>query len=320
MARRHADGVLASDYEAVRLATDTLLHAAADAGDLRLTAWAGPSASHHFERTDGGPDVTRTALLAGARANLQAWRVYPARGGPFQLDGLRHVVDTDLSYGGRFFDSKDPRDVPFFDRLEAQEEVTAVVLRVRNRLQTRECGAGLRAVLDLEVAGKYYPQERNPYGQRTPAEVDVILRSQPRRNVFVGGEATYDFEPGGFREGWLGVGVRPFPEVAAFSGIRWVRHAYFAPVLDVSWRWSEKYGLRFYESYDFEEDRNTMRLVLRRYSLDHVVEFGFGLQGHDDFSLELQFSPAIGGRIPSWSGLQEQPDLDPWRAFPGTRP
>jgi hypothetical protein len=319
MARRFADGVLQSDYEAVRLATATLVHGAVDVADVRLTGWAGPSAAWYGERTDGGPDVTRAALLAGVRANLQMWRVYPAQGGPFRLDGLRHVVDWDLLYGGRYFDTRDVDEVPFFDRVE-QDEVSAGILRVRNRLQTHDRGGAIRPVLDLEVAGKWFPDGRNAYGVETPAEIDFVLRSNPRPDVYVGGEGTFDVGDGRFRDGWLGVGTRPADNLAFFTGIRWVQDAYFAPVLDLWWRWSEKYGLRFYESYDFRGDENTMRLVFRRYSLDHVLEFGFTAVDADDVSLELSVAPAIGGRPPDWSGLREQPDLDPWRAFPGARP
>ena len=60
----------------------------------KASAQAGAAASYQ-DRTDGGEDLTRTALLAGERANLQAHRVSPTRGGPFQLDGLRHEAAAD---------------------------------------------------------------------------------------------------------------------------------------------------------------------------------------------------------------------------------
>ena len=110
--RRFDEALFASDYAAWRLRSDTRLNAALNVGDVRFSGFVGGVADAYRERTDGRPDLTRTALLAGARSNVQYWRTFAAEGGPLELDGLRHVIDIDLEAFGRFLESHDRDDVP----------------------------------------------------------------------------------------------------------------------------------------------------------------------------------------------------------------
>jgi hypothetical protein len=314
--KRRFDEDLATDsYGAWRVTTETLANLAFSLGDMRVSSWAGLSGAGYLDRDDGGEDLARTALLAGARANLQFHRTFAARGGPFELDGLRHVVDADLGFAGRFLDTADPSKVPFFDLEDAEEERSVAQLALTNRLQTRDRG-GVRTLVDLETALRIFPDEIGPDGRDTPGEVDIHLRGEPAAGWFVGGDGDFDFHLGNFEHAGFGVGVIPAAGLSVAAGARFVKGESFAPGFDLSWRWSEKYGLRWFQAYEFGEGENITRLLLRRYSPDHVILFGISLRG-DDVDFEFSINPAIGG-VPEGSdrGFRDQPDLDPWGAFP----
>jgi hypothetical protein len=315
LARRFDEALPDADYDASRLETESLVNLGLDVGDVRLSGYAGAAAASYLDRSVG-QDLTRTALLAGVRANLQLHRSWGSRGGPLQLDRLRHVVDLDAGFEGRFFDSHRSAEVPFFDGVDAEDERSAAVLRVRNRLQTRRPEGGTRNLVDLELAWKHYVNEAGPYGQRSPGVIEAWLKGEPRERLYVAGEAVFDLGRDDFRRGFAGVGTRPFERVAVFGGFRYSRGESAAPLVDVSWRWSERYGLTFLESYDLRSNENRVRLLFRRHSPDHVIVFGVSAR-NDAFDFQIAFEPVVG----AVSGLDiesfnEEPGLDVWGAFP----
>jgi hypothetical protein len=320
---RRFDDVLATpDYAAWRMLTDTRVNLSFDVGDLRFTSFAGTGLSSYQNRTDG-PDVNRAALLAGGNANLQIHRDWNARGGIFQLDRLRHVVDLDAGYFGRFFDTASPDEVPFFDRFEYERERSQINVRMRNRLQTRDAeSGGLRNLMDLELSYEGYMDDEGPFLQTAPGIFQAVGVGQPRRGFYLAGELLVDLDGYQVDRSFLSAGAKPLPTLAVFTGIRYVRHVSAAPIVDLSWRWSEKYGLRFLESYDFRTNENRARLVFRRHGPDHIWVFGVNQRG-DEFGVTLNFEPTIGGGPRgelgvggALSGFNDEPDLDPWGAFP----
>jgi hypothetical protein len=314
LARRFDDALSMPSYSAFRADTDTRLHAGMDVGDVRLSAWAGASATSYLDRTDGGPDLVRTAIPAGVRANLQAHAVFAACGGPFQLDGLRHVVDSDLELSGRFADSHDPEDVPFFDVREQEEERSAAVLRVRNRWQTRRRHGGLRDLVDLEVALKRYIGDVGPYLLDSPGAVEVSLVGEPRTDVFVSAEADVDLDRGLLTSN-LGVGVKPRRDLWFSLGFRYMRGETAAPIFDSTWRFSPKYSVSLLDSYDVRQGLNQFRLLFNRYSEDHVWSFGVSVRNNgEDFGIELTVRPTLGGETGPMP-FDDVPDLDPLGAF-----
>ena len=86
--------------------------------------------------------------------------------------------------------------------------------------------------------------------------------------------------------------------------------------MDLSWRWSEKYGFRWLQQYDFKNDENRTRFVLGRYSADHAWFFGVSYRGRDDVGLEFNFTPTVGtGGRRGRMMFNDQPDLDTWGLF-----
>jgi hypothetical protein len=259
-------------YDALRVDTDTRIEAGMDVGDVRLSSWTGVSIDSYQQRTDGGEDLTRTALVAGVRANVQAHRVFGAHGGPFELDGLRHIMDVDLEASGRFLDSADPAEVPYFDQREQEEQRSELAIRWRNRLQTRRPkGGALRNVADLETTFHWYADDVAPYLQRTPWGFTWSFMGEPleSRRLYVASEGDVDAFLGVI-SATASVGYRPDPKWDFVIAYRYLQDEAAAPLFQASWRWSEKYSLRVTESYNFRNDDNELKVLFRRHSNDHV--------------------------------------------------
>jgi hypothetical protein len=316
--RRFDDAVAATDYAALRVDTDTRLAAGLTLGDVRLSGFTGVAATGYGERDDGGEDLVRTALLAGARANVQLHRVYGAAGGFFALDGLRHVLDVDGWAAGRFLDSANADEVPYFDEREEVEQRTEVGVKLRQRFQTRRAKGGApRDVVDLDTAFRYYVDDVAPYLQREPWSLDWTLRGElkPDARLLVGTQGVV-FGDGGLFSMTAGVGVQPVERVSVALAYRYLQGEAAAPLLQAAWRWSEKYELRASESYNIRDESNDLRVVLRRFSADHVWSFGVRMRDADDFSLVLDFRPAFGGAVGRGGNFFENEiDLDPIGAF-----
>lgn len=305
-------------YEALRVDNDTRVNLGVDVGDVRFAGWVGGAATSYGGRTDGGEDLTRTALLAGVRADVEAHRAFAARGGPFGLDGLRHVLNLDLEAAGRFSDSHAPHEVPFFDEREQEEERSAFTARLRNRLQTRAGPAGgVRDVLDAEAWWRLDTDDVGPYLRHTPWAAGWSLRGEPRADgrLRLASEGLWDADDD-LSAATFALGVRPSPRVDLSFAYRYLKDTASAPLLQVAWQWSDKYSLRVTESYNLLNGDNDLVLLFRRHSHDHVTSFGLSLNGAGDIGLELDFRPTIGGEVGATpSAFENEVDLDPTRAF-----
>jgi hypothetical protein len=334
-----ADTTGIDDYEAWRFLTDTLVNGAVDVGDLRVSGFAGVSATAYEGRTDGGQNQVRTAFLGGVRSNLQLHRVYGSQGGWMRLNGLRHIIDLDAGVGGRFRDSAAPSDVPVFDLNDTVRERTAATVRVRNRLQTRRTDAkptlnsderllfgdptrtstNIRTVMDLDVALNYYLDDKGPYLQDTPGSAQIALFGEPRPGFNVAGETLIDFDDG-IQTGSIAIGLerllqrKPF---AVFAGYRYIESTSTSITADISWRFSEKYAVRLLEVVDFGEGEDLTRIVFRRYSDDHVIIFGANVRNREevDFILKLETTLGGGGSSDRMRAFQDRTDPNAWGAF-----
>ena len=315
--RRFDEVLPLRDYGAWRVSHDSKVHAAMSVGDLRLSGYVGGSADWYRDRNDGGEDLTRGAFLAGTRANLQMHRAWTGASGSWmELDGLRHIVDLDVGFHGRFADSHDRTDVPYFDRRELREGRRAMDVRTRQRFQTRrdgghlENGPNLRTLLDVELGFRHWIDGVGPFGRHSPGAFDITFQGEPRPDYRIYGEAEFDLDRGlehatvASTTHWLWRGKR----MDARIGSRYVRDWSLSLDGRLEYRFSERYAWRIDESYDFLEERNTTRLMLRRYSDDH--RFDIGIQfGQGGPSIQASIEPTLDGRDPVSPLFEDEPAL-----------
>lgn len=309
MARRFDADLLEPGYEATRIDVTERLFAPFGVGDVRISPFVGARITSYTDRTDGGDDVTRSALETGIRANLQLSRDWDLVGGHWRLDGLRHVIDLDAGVTSRLLDDVRPEDVPYFDRVDAEEDRTEVFLEVRNRLETRRTVVvghdGGRAnvrrangtLLDLRVRAAFWPDDVGPYGRRGPGQVESWLEAElvPGR-AWLRSQSLTSFESSVVERFSTGVQWNPRDDLQTAAGFRLVNDQVLAPWYDAYWHWNEKWGIHVSGIHNLEwAPTSSIKAALLRFSSDHVFEIGVSLRNSDDLGIFVNFQPAIGG-------------------------
>jgi hypothetical protein len=306
MIRRFDQAVAEDGYEAWRTDVTERVYAPFNVGDVRVSPFVGGHWTLYENRDDGGDDLDRGALEAGVRANVQFWKDFGGWGGPWSLDGLRHVVDLDVGGYGRFLDDTDPDDAPFFDRIDGEQDRTEVFAEVRSRVLTRRpvvrpTGRVREDVtlFDARLRVSYWPDGVGPYGRTGPGEAEGWFSAEiAPRTAWIEGSFLTDFDGPDLRRASIGVQWNPNERFGLAAGLRNVKDALFGPWVDVYWQWNEKWGARLSAVEDFERRGDGgVRITLLRFSPDHLFEAGPILRDHGrDVGFYFNVSPSIGGR------------------------
>lgn len=308
LARRFDTEAPDADYRATRADVTERVYAPFDVGDVRISPFVGVNWTGYYDRDDGGPDVSRTALEAGVRANLQLHRDYDVLGGRWRLDGLRHVVDFDVGAYARGFDDVSPDEVPYFDGVDQREDRNELYVEMRHRLETRRVtgdktvGRERRSatLADLRIKASFWPDEIGPYERRGPGQLEVwgMAEIVPGQ-AWLRGESISSFQGSTFRHSSIGVQWAPSDVLGAAVGVRHVHDEELAPWLDVYGRWNEKWGARLSAIRDFDSTRGAdFRISVLRFSEDHQVGFGVSVRDDGrDVGVFFSYNPAIGGEV-----------------------
>ena len=297
--RQFAKGVPDVDYEAWRFSSDSRVHAAADLSDVRLTAYGGVSVDHYAGAQHlSYAELTRSALIYGANAHLQLHRTQKhLRGTPFELDGLRHIVDVSAGVAGRTGDDTEPADIGFFDRRELERDHEAYYLRLQNRWQTRRPGGGTRDLLDVEGTVKLWRDERGPYLRDSPGVFELGLRGEPWPRFTFLGDGEIDLDRGlehSFLSGTYETQLMGKPWRIS-AGHRFVRGITQALTVESSWEFSRRYHMEVLHHLDLGDGQDLHRVLFRRRSMDHSMVFGVQLR-EGDIDFEFAIRAAIGGQ------------------------
>ena len=308
LARRFDTQASETDYAATRADVTERVYAPFDLGDVRISPFVGVNWTGYYDRDDGGPDVSRTALEAGVRANLQLHRDYDALGGRWRLDGLRHVIDLDAGAYARAFDDVAPDEVPYFDGVDQLEDRNELYLEMRQRLETRRV-TGDRTVgherrsatlADLRIKASFWPDRIGPYERRGPGQLEVwgMAEIVPGQ-AWLKGESVASFEGATFQHSSIGVQWAPSDVLGAAVGVRHVHQEELAPWIDVYGRWNEKWGGRFSAIRNFDSSHGAdFRIAVLRFSEDHQVGFGVNVRDDGrDIGVFFSYNPAIGGEL-----------------------
>jgi hypothetical protein len=129
-------------------------------GPLNLAPFAGARWSAFQETLDGGGYQDRFIGTAGARAEIQAHRVYPLDWDWAGMHNLRHVVSAEGRWTHNYTCTVPSRDLIAFDEVESADKFEEVALRLNQRFQTQVGPEGKREVVDflwLHTACELYP-------------------------------------------------------------------------------------------------------------------------------------------------------------------
>ncbi len=140
------------------------------------------------------------------------------------------------------------------------------------------------------------------------------MSGEPSPGLRVSGEMDIDFRRG-VQTGLFGAGFEGPSQFGVFSvagAFRYARDRSLALSGDLALRVSPRYGFHWRQIHDLDDGVNVFQILARRYSVDHVIEFGMGLRD-GDLELELRFEPAIGGVSTERRSLsfRDVPNLDP---------
>ena len=298
--RRFDIGLPDEDYSAWRVSSTTSIHAGASVDDVRLSGYVGVAADQYLGVDhDTIADISRTALIGGANANVQLHRDDGiARGGWFELDGLRHVMDLDVGYETRQALEREPAALPFFDRRELAHDHHAAIARFRSRWLTRRRDEGMRTLFDVEFSYKHWFDDVGPYGQDGFGLMELRAEGEPREGLRVWGEAQFSL---GDAMETAAMSIARDTTIFGYEtelglGYRYVRDRSQAFSVEALVHFSERYDIQGTSHFDWDDGIDVHRLLFHRKSADHRITFGLQWRADENLGFEFAFSPTIGPR------------------------
>ena len=267
----------------------------------------------------GSQFAGRADMHYALRAATDLWRVYPdVESNLLDLHGLRHVVRLSAGYVDRFRVSR-PSDRLFVqDPEDLLDEVRAVDVILRNRLETKRAGA-IVEFLDLELRGIFFPDRmdarpapfdaREEFGLGTssmllPGEekwrsiprhgmgpVTAHARSQLRDSLALIGDVWYDFETHHFETWAAAVQYEAFPDLGIYLGHRAIRGDSSVITASVDFVISDRWSAQVFHQADLRGGGTLLTgLNLRRRYHDFLISFEFR---HNETERETSFAVTV---------------------------
>ncbi|NRA96600.1 MAG: hypothetical protein HRU14_10385, partial [Planctomycetes bacterium] len=276
---------------------DALLEYAVPVGPLKVTPFAGVRYTYYEKDIFDDENEDRIGLTFGGTLNLQAWKVFEAHGGLFDLDGLRHVMIPEITFRNTVGVDLPPTNLIPLDNVETFDNLQAFEFRLRNLLQTlrhRPHGTEVDTFVDLELEAPYYPNPRDnrgePWGN---LDVDLLVRFNDHLQFLA--DVEVDWYGRGLEVGNIAVGYTPSRNLQAYTGFRHFHHEYDAVFAQTNWRADEKWMFTVESSYDFLRSRGIdHRLVISHIGAEWVFQLGFKADvGENDVSVFISFEPRV---------------------------
>jgi hypothetical protein len=311
----YARGLDLRPRNTMRFDADTLLEYPIDVGPFKLIPFAGVRTSWFQRDLDGDRGRNRYGFTTGATLALKAWKIYDSFGGLFNLEGLRHVIEPEVTFRNTSGVRIDPSELIRFDDIEDFDNEQVVELRLRNLLQTIRTRRGIPSVetfIDLNLEQRYYPNagrdhDGNPFGN---LEADLLVQFSDDFQFLTDFELNYYGR--GFEVANIAFGYTPSDNLQIYSGFRHFHETYDAVFLQANYRIDEKWMTTLETSYDFSEDRGIEhRAVLSHIGPEWVFQLGFRADlGQDDFGIVFSFEPRwLFNPVISPSALRAEPRL-----------
>ncbi len=268
---------------------------------LRGTAW---DDSPHA----GG--LVRAMGTWGVRGSLYLSQTFPeARSALFDVEGVRHIVKSDLVAWVSSTNRDSTELYPFDEAVEEIDEVDGVALGVRQRWQTKRGGESTRRTVDFltldtevgvfndaksdEITNGFTSFSRPEHSiTQNYLNSSLIWRVNDRTALL--SELNYDLNDGEVDILNVSLAVERSPRLSYLLGYRFIEESdseLFA--FDVNYRLTEKHTLAVRELYDFAEGRTEdFTIALIRKFPRWFVALSFALdEPEDDFGVSMSVWP-----------------------------
>ena len=263
--------------------------------------------SYFEEDFDHDGDRWRGYFQAGARAAMQAWRVYPDVESNFwNVHGIRHIQ----TYDARAFTAGTnvrSRDLIPYDVTEAGtpivqgvDDTGAVELGWRNRFQTKRGLLDKRETVDwltMDLEGFFYHNREGPGiapdGRLALNHLELHNQWRTTDSLSLWTDTNYEVDDGTLDLFAVGMTVSQTPRFTYSVGHRYIPDGTSAQTfLSFDYRINEKYQLSLLEIYDFDRQLNaqsnfTLTRRLHRWLMRVKVELDPG-ENDKFFGIELQ--------------------------------
>jgi hypothetical protein len=299
----------------MRFDADTVLEYPFDVGPFKLIPFAGVRTTWFQRELDGDRGRTRFGITSGATIAMKAWRVYDSSGGLFNLDGLRHVIEPELTFRNTSGVRVDPTELIQLDDIEMFDNEQSFELRLRNLFQTVRTRDSVRSVetfIDLDLRQRYFPNaDRDHFGDPFDnLDVDLLVRFSDNFQFLTDFEINYYGR--GMEVANAAFGYTPSIDLQLYTGFRHFHETYDAVFLQANYRFNEKWMGTIETSYDFNEDRGIEhRFVLSHIGPEWVFQLGVKADiGQNDFGILFSFEPRwLFNPVLSPSSLKSEPRL-----------
>lgn len=264
-------------------------------GPIKFEPFGGVRYTRYGRGQFTSQSLDRFGTIMGARATTQLSRTYRIGGGPFELEGLRHVILPEVEYIRVHHVSRDVADYPQFDRIDAFTESETIRFGVRNRLQTIWHDQGAPRVVDivdLDIEWTYFPEpDRDNFGRHAGnLDVDFVFRLSPEFTFLTDFEYSFVFDA--YEVLNSTVAWAPVDDFQVSLGYRRFIDVNDAVFLQARWQVGERLALGVFSAWDFEEARaQDQRFFIQRIGVDWVFEFEFDIDITGGVGFGFSFSP-----------------------------
>jgi hypothetical protein len=262
-----------------------------------------------FEEDVRGDSTWRWTWRAGARASMQAWRVYPnVRHRLLDLAGLRHIHTFDVSaYTANT--TVPMQDLVPFDVTEAGtpvwqgvNDIGAVDLGWRQRFQTKRGPPGAQQTVDwliLDLEGAFYHNRNGPFiidrdGKRAFDHLDFRTDWRVTDSTRLWTDSQYNSAAGALEFFAIGATVVHSPRLTYTLGHRYIPDGEVSRTyVSANYRLNEKWHVGFLEQFDFDDMRSAQTtFTLTRRMNRWLARLRLDVDpGEDETFVGLEFQP-----------------------------
>lgn len=296
--RKFDEAITTSTFDTTRIDVDTLFEYPFPVDIFKVTPFVGLRTTWYEEDLLGRSNQIRTGLTWGAEVSTQAWKIMDAEGGIFGLDGVRHIVRPTVRWQQVTGVSLEPSELVYYDATDTLEDANELTFELRNLFQTRRKIKGETVVddfLDLRLEMTWRPDVPRHLGdirpEWGPLYSDNVVRFSERLEFLTDFEV--DLEQGWIPSANAAIGYKVDDGLKTYAGIRHLATQWDVVFGQINWQATDKWLLRAYGDYDFNDGRGIENVVaLTRLGDDAVFTIEFRANyARDDIGVNFVFNP-----------------------------